>query len=843
MSYRGKNTILLASANSTVLSSIKNALESGGLTVSIASTIGETAAAIARDTPIGLLIVDHAFLLHSEFKLAESEVSKRSVVPLLVLCSINEPLVGQIGTDIPIYGFIDRDMRADLLVRSVKTALRLHSPSDPSKRRRDRNMALPGLNVPAKYSEFSPTNRKSDGLSFDLYRTLLDATDDIAYIKDEKLRYVTLNRASLNFFGKPERDLVGKTDSVLLGKDAAKMRMITDRQAMRLNRPLMSVETINGRVYESRKFPVPLEGGGTGIGPFMRDITETRRAEERLLASEKKLYLRNRIAQLFLTVPGDEIYDGILEVVREMLKSRLGIFGYIDSQGRLVHASVIGMSDGSCGVTTPNRDHPHSAAKGLLARCLVDGHSFYCNEGPSTPAGHPALSNAICSPVMYGDRPIGIITLANRPGGYDDRDMEDLEEMVRYIAPLLFSRMEYTRKEAERRAAEQKIGKFSSDMAFLSRTAMGFIDMPEHLNIYEYIARSLEELLPGFRILVNEFESEDGTTVVRAVAGEKGVLDSVIKLLGRSPVGVRTPMPPEHQKELLCQQLQIGPDGFYELSGRTLPELVCRAIDRLLDIGTVYGMGFARQDILYGNVLLIAPRGTSLEDTSIIEAFVKQASVALQRHRAELELARSLREKESLLRELQHRVKNSLSIITSLVTLEIDRTRGRAPAAQLGRIRDRIATLSDLYALLNDSQGGDRLRLDSFVERIVRALVSAHIEQGRQLSLHFSMVPVSIDFNRAVSLGIIVNELVTNSIKHAFSQEGCGTLRITLELTEGALTLGMLDDGPGLPGDFDISAPPGLGLGLVRVLAGELGGRVEFSREPETRFSVRVPFP
>ncbi len=825
------------------LSSIKNALESGGFTVSIASTIDETAAAIARDTPIGLLIVDHAFLLHSEFKLAESEVSKRSVVPLLVLCSVNEPLVGQIGTDIPIYGFIDRDMRADLLVRSVKTALRLHSPSDPSKRRRKKNMELPGLNAPAEYFEFLPTNRKSDGLSFDLYRTLLDATDDIAYIKDENLRYLMVNRSSLNFFGKQERDLVGKTDSVLLGKEAAKIRAITDRQAIRLNRPLMNVENINGRVYESRKFPVPLEGGGTGIGTFMRDITETRRAEERLLASEKKLYLRNRIAQLFLTVPGDEIYDGILEVVREMLKSRLGIFGYIDSQGRLVHASVTGMSDGSCGVTTPNRDDPHSAAKGLLARCLVDGHSFYRNEGPSTPAGHPALSNAICSPVMYGDRPIGIITLANRPGGYDDRDMEDLEEMVRYIAPLLFSRMEYTRKEAERRAAEQKIGKFSSDMAFLSRTAMGFIDMPEHLNIYEYIARSLEELLPGFRILVNEFDPEDGTTVVRAVAGEKGVLDSVIKLLGRSPVGVRTPMPPEHQKELLRQHVQIGPDGFYELSGRTLPEFVCRAIDRLLDIGTVYGMGFARKDILYGNVLLVAPRGTSLEDTSIIEAFVKQASVALQRHRAETELERSLREKEFLLRELQHRVKNSLSMITSLVTLEINRVRGGESAAPLGRIRDRIATLSGLYALLYDSQGVDRIRLDSYVERIVHALVRAHLDEGRRIGLHFSMAPVSIDFKRAASLGIIVNELVTNSIKHAFGGQHGGTLRITLELAERTLLLEVVDDGPGLPRDFDISASPGLGFGLVRVLAKQLRGDVEFSRDQETRFSVRVPFP
>lgn len=414
--------------------------------------------------------------------------------------------------------------------------------------------------------------------------------------------------------------------------------------------------------------------------------------------------------------------------------------------------------------------------------------------------------------------------------------------MLRYIAPLLFSRMEYVRKEGERRAAEQKIGKFSSDMAFLSRTAMGFIDLPANLDIYEYIARSLEELLPGFRILVNEFDPVDGTTVVRAVAGVQGVLDSVIKLLGRSPVGLRTPMPVEHQKELLRQQVRIGPDGFYELSGRTLPELVCRAIDRLLDIGTVYGMGFARQDILYGNVLLVAPRGASLEDTSIIEAFVKQASVALQRHRAEIELARSLKEKEFLLRELHHRVNNSLAMITSLVNLEMRRSPGEELSAPLARIRDRIATLSGLYALLHNSQGGDRIRLDSYIERIVRSLVRTHIDEGTGISLYFSMEPVSIEFKKAASLGIIVNELVTNSIKHAFVGERGGTLRITLAHSGRDLLLGVVDDGPGLPGDFDISASPGLGLGLVHVLARQLRGNVEFACDQETRFSVRVPF-
>ena len=624
---------MLASTDSAALSSIKGALESAGFTVSMISTIGDTVAAMARDTPIGLLIVDHAFLLYSEFRSAVSRIPKSPVIPLLVLCSLHEPIIGLTGTDAPVYGFIDKNMRSDALVHSVQTALRLHSASPYAAGHPQKHAAQSGRHARTEPPEETVTGPKTDGIRFDLYRTLLDATDDIAYIKDDSLRYVMVNRACRDFFSKPERDLIGKTDSVLLGEEAAKSRLITDRQAIRLNRHLVSVEDSNGRVYESRKFPVLLDGGGTGIGAFMRDITETRRAEERLLASEKKLYLRNRIAQLFLTVPGDEIYDGILEVVREMLKSRLGIFGYLDAEERLVNVSMIGANEGSCGAhartaTSPfDRERPGGRCLAMVTPSTAMT-AFRSRRHPALPT--PSALRHVRRQTDRHNHTRQQARWIRRP-----RPGRPRGDGTLYRAPAVLTdgvRAQGRRASPPNRRSADFIG-YGVPVPHgdgLHRPA----GASRHIRVYRAL---LEELLPGYRILVNEFDPEDGTTVVRAVAGERGVVDSVMKLLGRSPVGLRTPMPAEHRNELLRQRVQIGPNGFYELSGRTLPELVCRAIDRLLDIGTVYGMGFARQDILYGNVLLIAPRGSSLEDTSIIEpssAGIGGPSTLLGRDRA-----------------------------------------------------------------------------------------------------------------------------------------------------------------------------------------------------------------
>ncbi len=115
-----------------------------------------------------------------------------------------------------------------------------------------------------------------------LYRTFLDATQDIAFLKDENFRYIICNQANAAFFNRPIEDIIGRDDFELMDPQAAEGCRRSDRQALEENRPVVNLEVVGGRVYETRKFPVPLGGGRTGVGGYARDITKSLRADEQM---------------------------------------------------------------------------------------------------------------------------------------------------------------------------------------------------------------------------------------------------------------------------------------------------------------------------------------------------------------------------------------------------------------------------------------------------------------------------------------------------------------------------------------------------------------------------------
>lgn len=128
------------------------------------------------------------------------------------------------------------------------------------------------------------------------YRAFLNATQDMVFIKDDAFRYVMVNRANQEFFGKPEKEILGKTDFDLMPPEAARRRRESDKEALESETIVNSIEKVDGRVYETHKFMVPI-GDRKGIGGFIRDITEKQIAEENL-----------RFQAMLL----DQIHDGII---------------------------------------------------------------------------------------------------------------------------------------------------------------------------------------------------------------------------------------------------------------------------------------------------------------------------------------------------------------------------------------------------------------------------------------------------------------------------------------------------------------------------------------------------
>jgi PAS domain S-box-containing protein len=211
-----------------------------------------------------------------------------------------------------------------------------------------------------------------------------------------------------------------------------------------------------------------------------------------------------------------------------------------------------------------------------------------------------------------------------------------------------------------------------------------------------------------------------------------------------------------------------------------------------------------------------------------------------ERRRAEAALEAALEEKNALFRELQHRVKNSLTMITSLVGLESEQARDAATKEALENLRGRINTLSNLYAMLYSGGETKDIRLDRYIQAIAQSLMDAYMQGEKRVDLGLSLADISIDAKKASSYGLILNELVTNALKYAFPGDRRGAIEVVLETRNGETVLEVADDGAGLPADFDMEKSRGLGLMLVRMLARQLDGSVECIRDGKTRFIVTL---
>ena len=217
-------------------------------------------------------------------------------------------------------------------------------------------------------------------------------------------------------------------------------------------------------------------------------------------------------------------------------------------------------------------------------------------------------------------------------------------------------------------------------------------------------------------------------------------------------------------------------------------------------------------------------------------AFVLDIS---ERRRADAAVQRLLLDKDALLKEVHHRVKNNLQVIHSLLRLEHQRQALPAVRQVLQAMQGRIQAMATLHDTLYRAGNFSALDLGAHIRRLAtqawRALASGPGEV--QLELDLASVPVSLE--QAVPCGLLVNELVSNSLKHGFADGRSGELRVWLRrLDDSTLELGVSDNGAGLPADFAARRSAGLGLQLVADLAQQIGGPLEIGPGPEAAFSL-----
>ncbi len=225
--------------------------------------------------------------------------------------------------------------------------------------------------------------------------------------------------------------------------------------------------TPDGRHWLLRGYPICDERGKiNGLVEFILDMTDSKQAQDALKKSEKRLKrseweleVRNRIAQTFLTSPDEKIYERVIDIILETLESQYGLFGYIDEAEKNLMAVSLSQNViwEKCRMEKKQILFPHKSWKGSWGDALKQKRSILSNQPGNVPKGHMEIENAISVPILYQKRRQGLLTIANKRGGYHKADQQLLESIAGYIAPILNARLQRDQEEKQRKLLEEQL--------------------------------------------------------------------------------------------------------------------------------------------------------------------------------------------------------------------------------------------------------------------------------------------------------------------------------------------------------------------------------------------------
>ena len=202
----------------------------------------------------------------------------------------------------------------------------------------------------------------------------------------------------------------------------------------------------------------------------------------------------------------------------------------------------------------------------------------------------------------------------------------------------------------------------------------------------------------------------------------------------------------------------------------------------------------------------------------------------------------ALKEKDVLLGEIHHRVKNNLQIVHSLLDLQSNNISDQVVLGMLRESQNRIRSMALIHQTLYQSKDFARVDFRAFLDSLAPTLISSYGVGSDRVTLTLNAIEVQLPINAAIPCGLVVNELISNALKHAFPGDARGDIAVDLSSdSPTTVMLAVSDNGIGIPDGFDLSQTATLGLQLVTMLADQLGGELEVQRRNPTRFKLRFP--
>jgi PAS domain S-box-containing protein len=215
-----------------------------------------------------------------------------------------------------------------------------------------------------------------------------------------------------------------------------------------------------------------------------------------------------------------------------------------------------------------------------------------------------------------------------------------------------------------------------------------------------------------------------------------------------------------------------------------------------------------------------------------------------ERQLAESRAVASLREKEVLLKEIHHRVKNNLQVIASLLRLQADSLTDPAARSAFLDSQQRVHSMALAHEHLYQSRSLARIKMAEYITSLVNSLRRSYVQAASSIQLKIQIADVELDVEQTVPIGLIISELVSNSFKYAFTPPATSSWELWIKLANDKpdrLMLEVGDNGRGIPDDVEIAKPLSMGLHLVQSFVLQLNGQLTVRRRPETVFFISIP--
>jgi two-component sensor histidine kinase len=259
------------------------------------------------------------------------------------------------------------------------------------------------------------------------------------------------------------------------------------------------------------------------------------------------------------------------------------------------------------------------------------------------------------------------------------------------------------------------------------------------------------------------------------------------------------------------------------------------------DVKKVYETGSPLEEVYYYE----NPRGKGWSQNSIVRyenKIIIYFRNVTELMRLELELEKKNYELELLMREVNHRVKNNLQIIASILKMERETIRESPCIEILDLCSMRIKTMAMIHSRLYEEKNYTFVNLKAFISEVAGSIINMFIDYHHKIELVLDLDELEVNTDNAVKIGLIANELITNSFKYAFSNGKDGRIIVELKNLGDYFSLKITDNGAGLPSGFNFEETSSLGMTLVKSFTEQMDGTVDIIKEqPGTTFLITLP--